>query len=472
MATSASLRRFTRLLGLLGVLASSLAGCGGGGSSPVTPPDPSVPNLTRGANGIDPLSNAGGRDVCRANASVAGRAKWTVLVFMNAANNLQPDSLTNIAQMAKVGSNANVNIVVQWKQAVCEDCGSPSFTETRRYKISQHNASDIAAIQQGVTAVLDADLLPPPPAPLYNPATRQVDMGDYRVLNDFVKWGAATYPSDHLAVIVWDHGAGWRPSRAAGGVHSPTFRSVSEDNETKNDITTQHIPTALAGTPNGIDALIFDASLMQMIEVAYEVRNSAKIMVGSEDSPPGAGYPYDLWLNDLKNGSAGANPCTLGADIVTNFVNFYRTTQNYTNVTQSLIDLSKMQNVADKIDAFASQLRLYKTAEKAVLATARDTAQKYYYGENKDLISYCELIRVSASTQVLKDRAYDVEVALRGGNGSIMASGAGQFQQDSSYGQAIYIQSPGNFDPRYYDIAFSKPGAAPNWAKFLSEQAQ
>ena len=57
------------------------------------------------------------RAVCAANAHASGRTRWTVLVYINAANNLQPDSLLNVAQMASVGSDSNVNIVVQWKQA-------------------------------------------------------------------------------------------------------------------------------------------------------------------------------------------------------------------------------------------------------------------------------------------------------------------------------------------------------------------
>ena len=475
MAFSASLRRLTTLIGLLGVLFSSLTGCssGSGGVTPNPLPTGDEPNMGRGANGIDNLADPGARDVCRANAAVSGRAKWTVLIYMNAANDLQPDSLTNMAQIASIGSSPDVNIVVQWKQAACANCGSPSFVETRRYRVTPHSSADVASIQRGVTSVLDNDLLAPPPAPFYNSGTKQADMGDYRVLNDFVKWGSSTYPADHLAVVLWNHGAGWKPTRTAGGVRPPRFRAFSEDDDTRNEIQTTQIPVALSGTSQPIDDLIFDCSLMQMIEVAYEVRNSAKLLVGSEESPPGSGYPYDLWLSDLKTGGAGANPCALGRSIVNTFVSYYRNNFSYNNITQSVIDLTKMQNVADKLDAFASQLRLHTSIESTALQVSRTTAQRYDYPENKDLADYADLVRTKATSQPLKDSATSLLSALRGGvTGSIIYNGFGAFGQDKSYGQAIYIQQPSDFNPRYYDISLSKPGGAPNWAKFLTEQRQ
>ncbi|HZP85023.1 MAG TPA: hypothetical protein VFB21_25520, partial [Chthonomonadaceae bacterium] len=104
MSSLIPLRRLSVLAGLVGILGASLSGCGGGG----------------GGGGGNPGPGPGtGRAACTQNAHQAGRPFWTILVFMNAANNLQPDSLLNIAQMASVGSDANINIVVQWKQANC-----------------------------------------------------------------------------------------------------------------------------------------------------------------------------------------------------------------------------------------------------------------------------------------------------------------------------------------------------------------
>src|SRR5882724_8091021 len=137
MSVRHTLRYLSTGVGLIGILGASLSGCGGG-STPST-----------GGNNT--------RAACQPNTHVSGRARWTILIYMNAANNLQPDSLLNVSQLASTGSDANVNLVIQWKQAQCVDCGSPSFFGTRRYLIHAHSVTEVAAIRGGDTTSLDPD---------------------------------------------------------------------------------------------------------------------------------------------------------------------------------------------------------------------------------------------------------------------------------------------------------------------------
>ena len=44
------------------------------------------------------------------------KGTWTILVYMNAANDLSQYSLTNFEQMQQAAGNSQVRIVVQWKQ--------------------------------------------------------------------------------------------------------------------------------------------------------------------------------------------------------------------------------------------------------------------------------------------------------------------------------------------------------------------
>src|SRR5262249_4153958 len=116
------------------------------------------------------------------------RAKWTFMVFMNAANNLQPFSGPNFNQMETVGSTGDLNIVVEWKQATCSDCGTPSFIGTRRYFVTKDNNTN------SVTSQLVQDL------------GNGVDMGSAQELTNFVTWAQSRYPADHYALVMWDHG--------------------------------------------------------------------------------------------------------------------------------------------------------------------------------------------------------------------------------------------------------------------------
>ena len=461
MQWKGSLSRVSAYAGLLGVLVASLSGCGGGGSPSsgtiITPP------------------NFSGRAACQIKSRNAAHARWTVLVYLNAANDLQPDSLLNIAQMAKVGSDGtNLNIVVQWKQQSCPNnafgCGTPSFEETRRYYIRQHSQADQNQINAGNTSVLDADILPMTSA-YYNSTTKQTDMGDWRVLQDFVQWGASTYPADNLAVLIWNHGAGWEPTRAAK--MKPTYRAVSLDYATGNEIATEQMPGALTGAAQPVDALIFDASLMQMAEVAYQVRNAASVMIGSEESPPGSGYPYDLWLADLK--SSGSDACTMGQSIVNRFVN---ANTNQVNITQSVIDLSKMQNVANVMDAFGTSLTQHLPDQSSVIVSARESAQKYDYSEYKDLYDFSRLIIAQTTAADLKLAAQNMQQALTSTtNGAVLVSGhnAGR---PNSYGLATTIYNPAyrpSIAPSYTlysNLAIAQSGGAPHWAAFLQNQTQ
>lgn len=457
-------RRVTAVCILCGMLMLSFSlttGCSEG-SSPGGNNNVNGGGNTAGPGLNDPPDLS--RAACQPNTRNRARPRWTVLVFINAANNLQPDSLLNIAQMASVGSDEDLNIVVQWKQANCVDCGSPTFNATRRYFIRRKSAADVVAIRNGNTTVLDSDRLADPPS--NDPFTNQSDMGDFRVLRDFVQWGSTTYPADHLAVVIWNHGSGWRPiNRSATNRVRPVFRAVSQDNATNNEISTQEIPIAISTAAQPVDMLIFDASLMMMTEVAYEVRNQARVMVGSEDSPPGAGYPYDAWLNALK--SSGTDPCDVGDDIVRTFVANYPTS---TNITQAVIDLSKMQSVATALNNFGNALLNHVNDQALVIQNARTNAQRYAFNDNKDLYHFANIIWNNTTADDLKQAAFEMQAALRGANAAVIYNGRGSLQQQNSQGMAVYVPNPGGYLNSYNDLALSR--VAPRWAQFLQSQRQ
>ncbi len=56
----------------------------------------------------------------------AREAEWTVMVFLNAKNNLAPYAITNYQQMQSVGSTDDVNIVVEYGRLCGPSAGSGS----------------------------------------------------------------------------------------------------------------------------------------------------------------------------------------------------------------------------------------------------------------------------------------------------------------------------------------------------------
>ncbi len=469
---SSSLRRnmIRGSIGAVGLLAASISGCGGGGgSTPVINPPPG----TRSACAVNPAHND-------------GRARWTVLVYMNASNNLQPFSLQNIAQMVNQGSDSNVNIVVQWKQAAqsqitdCSDC-VPSFVGTRRYLLHQHDTSSLctnidnfATCSTSEPTILAGDRLADPTTNIIDPATNAStsDMGDYRVLNSFVKFGLNAYPADNYALVIWDHGSGWRPVYRSAHTKQST-RAVSQDEQTGNEIETQEIATALTGLPHPLDMVILDCSLEGMAEVAYQIRNTARTMVCSEESPPGAGYPYHKWLAALK--SSGKNPCELGTSIAQTFAAYY---PSMSNVTQSVIDLSKMDTVATNLNALGAQLYADRQAESALIKSARNTSNVQAYGQEDpslyggfiDLFGYADNIRKGTSKSAVSTAAANLQTSLTDPvTGAVVFSIFGPGKSGSN-GLSIYVPDPGNYLSAYNALGLS--AAAPSWPQFLQAQVQ
>lgn len=53
-------------------------------------------------------------------------ADWTVMIYLNAKNNLEPDGINNFQDMAVTGSSSNVNLVVEMgrpKDHISQDFG-------------------------------------------------------------------------------------------------------------------------------------------------------------------------------------------------------------------------------------------------------------------------------------------------------------------------------------------------------------
>lgn len=365
----------------------------------------------------------------------SSKAKWTFLVYLNGANDLQTYGPLNVNQMEKVGSTADVNIVVQWKQASCASCGSPQWTGTRRYYIKRDYDTNT------VTSDIVQDM------------GTSVDMGNWNTLRSFIAWGQQTYPADHYAVVIWNHGAGWRPTRAPG---KPAVLplSVSIDDDSRSEIQTWELPQALDVTPN-VDMVVFDASLMQMLEVAAEIQHQCAYIVGSEESPPGEGYVYNSFLTDLT-ATPTMTPAQFGTAIVQRTIQDYGTGGNN---TQSLIDTSRIPALTTALDTFAAEMTAHVADDRSTFYSARVNADSYAYPENKDLWHYADLVRSGATTPSVVSSASAVQSAIAS---AVLSEAHGTFHSHS-HGIAIYVPAPASYLTSYANLALAKTTRWDTW---------
>ena len=122
------------------------------------------------------------------------------------------------------------------------------------------------------------------------PASARPTWVDPATLVGFVQWAMATYPADHYALILWDHGSGWR-SRA---LDDPLTQGIAYDDTSGGDgIDMLELRSALSTlTGGGVDPfelIGMDACLMAMIEVDNQLRPYADVRVTSQETEPNDG---------------------------------------------------------------------------------------------------------------------------------------------------------------------------------------
>ena len=271
-------------------------------------------------------ATVGGWKILRAITPKAPK-EWTVMVFLNAKNNLEMAGLYNVNDMEKVGSNKDLNIVVELGRMNGQAQGDTNvdgdWTGARRYLIAKD--TNDSAIKSPV-------LMSAP----------TVDLGDYKRAVDFVKWAKTNFPAKHYMFIIWNHGSGFMDPKSSQ-------KGISFDDETGNYIRTPQIGQILKEAGR-VDVLAFDACLMQMPEIAFEVKDSADVVVGSEETVPGLGYPYSMFLGALAR-HPGMNAEDVGSITVEAFKMFYDKLQKGAQL--SAIRTSKLDGLASRLSDFA-----------------------------------------------------------------------------------------------------------------------
>ncbi len=127
-------------------------------------------------------------------------------------------------------------------------------------------------------------------------------MGDPNTLADFINWAIATYPAQHYALTLWDHG---------DGLNGAIF---DEDNGFgfMDNLTVMEMRSGPAGRAGrSWTSCDFTACDMGLLEVAYQVRNEASYMVASEDlcwARDGPGRHQSVGPH-LRRNSPPTRPC-------------------------------------------------------------------------------------------------------------------------------------------------------------------
>ncbi len=165
---------------------------------------------------------------------------------------------------------------------------------------------------------------------------------------------AAEYPSENLAVTMWDHGYAWR--------------YVCQDDTSDGDrITMTELRAALDGADVPVDVLAFDACAMADIAVAYEVALAGTVdyMVASEAMVPLDGYAYDLMLTPLA-ADPSRSPEQLLTDMLAGWGEYYAPLSWAKYVCLSAVDVRLIGEATPALQDWAAALTAGLPANQTV----------------------------------------------------------------------------------------------------------
>jgi hypothetical protein len=396
------------------------------------------------------------------------RKKWTFMVYLAGDNNLDGNGVIDLAEMKKVGSDDNLNLIAQFDRAGRKN-------ETKRFYLRRGTKlTDDAVMKLGET-----------------------NSGSPAALTDFIRWGVQTYPAERYALVLWNHGGGWddtdvyagqrlrsiqRPANgrirhalfftsfrlalraAAGGAKS---RAILYDDNARDFLDNREMKKVLADAKKAVgrklDLLGLDACLMSMAEVACQVSASVRFSVGSEQTEPLEGWPYNRLLSELarKPDMPAKNFANV---IVDQYIASYPSSEA---VTQSACDLEKstalMQAVKEMANLFSAQLD--RSTVLAAIARARTQVQSYEVPDNIDLIDFCALLAGNAALDAAaKETCRKVIHAAGGKDGMVVKSGCKGDSVKDSRGIAIYFPAT-RVSPLYAELDFARKTG---WGRFLN----
>lgn len=342
--------------------------------------------------------------------------EWTFMVFLNADNNLDAFGVDDLEEMVRGGgSNDFMNVV-----CLLDRENLPA----KLYHVTKDGAKVIG--EPG-----------------------EVDMGSYKEFVKFVLETAEAFPAKHYCTIMWNHGSGWKDIN--GGV----IKGISYDDESGNHITTNQLTIAFDEIKKAlgkkIDVFCFDACLMQMMEVAYAMKDGVDYLVASEETEPGDGYPYEEIIAGFKK---GMTPKDVAKLIVNEYSkSFDGGSAGYSSTTQSALICSELGGLKDAINGFCKTLM--STNLSPEIKIALNNVQKFYYRTNIDLGHFIEMLEVQVKdNKSFETSASKLKAAIKK---SVLINKVSGYNTQNATGIAIYFPTSSySFANDYSDLAFAK----------------
>ena len=451
--------------------------------------------------------------VDKARIQCSGKAKWTVMVYMAGDNNLDGAALRDIEEMAQVGTTKDVNILVQLDRL--ED------KKTRRFLITKGGGYDRDCVETfGETNTGDPKILEDflawsierYPAERYFLILWNHGSGWWEEARSRAAAGAAAadrrsqeaagsgseamkqdHPAEnpltvsarasHSAATIQDKqtvGSSLLPgpNRHPGPrvslfrhktdppTHS-THRSICYDDTSGGDaLDNSELKNVLARACTAIgkkiDILGMDACLMTMVEVAWQLRDSVEILVGSEIEEPNDGWPYAEILSFLT-AKPKRKTHIVAKEVVKQYVASYR--DQGETVTQSAINTAATEDIIRALIPLTAELLSDLDKNRKLIKWAWERAPKFYDDNYLDLYAFARKLRTkSKDRDPIREKADALIAVLKTGKTQAIL-GQCRLGKEVAGTKGLSIYFPAEYiNPAYRRLDFAIDA---QWAIFL-----
>ena len=412
--------------------------------------------------------------------------EWTILCYLAGDNNLDGAAVEDINEMEAVGSTDQMNVVAQVDRAADYNLNDDNWRSTRRFYITK------GLDRRKITSELLKDLGP-------------TNTGDSRFITDFIRDTVTDYPARRYMLVLWNHGSGFYvPPEMLAGERAPSGRELSTrarpklkrsffqgtrakvlslnqprrgicyDDASQDCLDNKELKDVIAYMEKCIgnrkvDVIGMDACLMTMLEVAYQIRDHALILVGSEESEPGEGWPYDRILAELAR-SPQMDGETLSKTIVNQYIESYDKGAPFSpNVTQAAVDLTRLEDVTQAVDDLAAALleKLSSTQTQSAIYLAWKRTTRFYENLYMDLYQFADNLGTLSEDRRIKNVCTAIKRIFEGLDAASPLIAERHLGEDMKAvrGLSIYMPPFKNPSDFYRELDFAN---RTHWAEFLS----
>ena len=311
---------------------------------------------------------------------------WLFMVYLDGDNNLESYGVKDLNEMEQglsVAPQANIALLVLFDGGTGRYIGHKG---AKIYKVAPDTSTSI-----GSKVVKDMG---------------EVNMGDPNTLTDFVDYGTSNYPAYNHALVLWNHGSGWRVVEEE---REDVLKDVCFDDTSGDSLKTEEISDVMpmiSSACNRLEFLGFDACLMQMAEITGEVYDNTDFIAASQETEPGDGWDYSYLIGELA-GYPEMSAESLAAASVAAYSNYYGSDYD---VTFSAVRSSEIPALNQALKQFSDALLNGLTSEKDAISSARNVTQEFAYADYIDLYEFAK--NLDTKDQAITDAAAGVMNAV------------------------------------------------------------